>query len=237
MIHRRSNNGGYDEQSRRTTDMQHQYWLDYFNAGDSWRLFRIMSEFVEGFDSLSSIKGPAVSFFGSARTKPDDPYYELTTMIAAELVNNEYTVITGGGPGIMEAANKGAAEAGGNSVGLNINLPFEQEPNIFTNLPLSFKYFFVRKVMFIKYALAFICMPGGFGTLDEAFEALTLIQTKRIKPFPVILVGSEYWSGLIDWMKEKMLAADKVDNEDMVIFNVMDDPVEIVSYIKKTVVL
>jgi hypothetical protein len=237
LIHRRSNNGGYDEQSRRTTDMQHQYWLDYFNAGDSWRLFRIMSEFVEGFDSLSSIKGPAVSFFGSARTKPDDPYYELTTMIAAELVNNDYAVITGGGPGIMEAANKGAAEAGGNSVGLNINLPFEQEPNIFTNLPLSFKYFFVRKVMFIKYALAFICMPGGFGTLDEAFEALTLIQTKRIKPFPVILVGSEYWSGLIDWMKEKMLAADKVDNEDMVIFNVMDDPVEIVSYIKKTVVL
>jgi uncharacterized protein (TIGR00730 family) len=237
LIHRRSNNGGYDEQSRRTTDMQHQYWLDYFNAGDSWRLFRIMAEFVEGFDSLSSIKGPAVSFFGSARTKPDDPYYELTTMIAAELVNNDYAVITGGGPGIMEAANKGAAEAGGNSVGLNINLPFEQEPNIFTNLPLSFKYFFVRKVMFIKYALAFICMPGGFGTLDEAFEALTLIQTKRIKPFPVILVGSEYWSGLIDWMKEKMLAADKVDNEDMVIFNVMDDPVEIVSYIKKTVVL
>jgi uncharacterized protein (TIGR00730 family) len=237
LIHRRSNNGGYDEQSRRTTDMQHQYWLDYFNAGDSWRLFRIMAEFVEGFDSLSSIKGPAVSFFGSARTKPDDPYYELTTIIAAELVNNDYTVITGGGPGIMEAANKGAAEAGGNSVGLNINLPFEQEPNIFTNLPLSFKYFFVRKVMFIKYALAFICMPGGFGTLDEAFEALTLIQTKRIKPFPVILVGTEYWSGLIDWMKEKMLAADKVDNEDMVIFNVMDDPVEIVSYIKKTVIL
>ena len=236
MIHRRSNNGGYGEQSRRTTDMQHQYWLDYFNAGDSWRLFRIMSEFVEGFDSLSSIKGPAVSFFGSARTKPDDPYYKLTIMIAAELANNDYTVITGGGPGIMEAANKGAAETGGNSVGLNINLPFEQEPNIFTNLPLSFKYFFVRKVMFIKYALAFICMPGGFGTLDEAFEALTLIQTKRIKPFPVILVGSEYWSGLIDWMKEKMLAADKVDNEDMVIFNVMDDPVEIVSYIKKTVV-
>ena len=237
MIHRRSNNGGSEETSRRTTDMQHQYWLDYFNAGDSWRLFRIMAEFVEGFDSLSSIKGPAVSFFGSARTKPDDPYYELTTMIAAELVNNDYAVITGGGPGIMEAANKGAAEAGGNSVGLNINLPFEQEPNIFTNLPLSFKYFFVRKVMFIKYALAFICMPGGFGTLDEAFEALTLIQTKRIKPFPVILVGTEYWSGLIDWMKEKMLATDKVGNEDMVIFNVMDDPVEIVSYIQKTVVL
>jgi uncharacterized protein (TIGR00730 family) len=216
--------------------MQHQYWLDYFNAGDSWRLFRIMAEFVEGFDTLSGVKGPAVSFFGSARTKPDDPYYVLTEQIAAELAKQGYTIITGGGPGIMEAANKGASEAGGNSVGLNINLPFEQEPNVFTNLPLSFKYFFVRKVMFIKYALAFICMPGGFGTLDEAFEALTLIQTKRIKPFPVILVGSDYWSGLLDWIKEKMLPTDKVDNDDMLIFNVMDDPAEIVSYIKKTVV-
>ena len=237
MIHRRSDNNGYEETSRRTTDMQHQYWLDYFNAGDSWRLFRIMAEFVGGFDTLSGVKGPAVSFFGSARTKPGDPYYALTEQIAAELAKQGYTIITGGGPGIMEAANKGASEAGGNSVGLNINLPFEQEPNIFTNLPLSFNYFFVRKVMFIKYALAFICMPGGFGTLDEAFEALTLIQTKRIKPFPVILVGTEYWSGLIDWMKEKMLAADNVDNEEMVIFNVMDDPHDIVSYIKKTVVL
>jgi len=237
LTHRRANNGGHEEPTRRTTDLQHQYWLDYFNAGDSWRLFRIMSEFVEGFDTLSGIKGPAVSFFGSARTTPDDPYYELTVQIAAALVNQDYAVITGGGPGIMEAANKGAAEAGGNSVGLNINLPFEQEPNIFTNLPLSFKYFFVRKVMFIKYALAFICMPGGFGTLDEAFEALTLIQTKRIKPFPVILVGTEYWSGLLDWMKEKMLTTDKVDNSDMMIFTIMDDPLEIVSYIKKTVVL
>jgi len=160
----------------------------------------------------------------------------LTEQIAAELAKQGYTIITGGGPGIMEAANKGASGAGGNSVGLNINLPFEQEPNVFTNLPLSFKYFFVRKVMFIKYALAFICMPGGFGTLDEAFEALTLIQTKRIKPFPVILVGSDYWSGLLDWIKEKMLPTDKVDNDDMLIFNVMDDPAEIVSYIKKTVV-
>jgi uncharacterized protein (TIGR00730 family) len=201
--------------------MQHQYWLDYFNAGDSWRLFRIMSEFVEGFDTLSGIKGPAVSFFGSARTMPEQGY----------------AIITGGGPGIMEAANKGATEAGGYSIGLNINLPFEQDPNIFTNLPLSFKYFFVRKVMFIKYAQAFICMPGGFGTLDEAFEALTLIQTKRIKPFPVILVGNEYWSGLLDWVKEKMLADDRVDHDDMAIINVMDDPEEIVSYIKKTIVI
>ena len=196
-----------------------------------------MSEFVEGFDTLSGVKGPAVSFFGSARTESDNPYYNLTERIAAELVNQGYTVITGGGPGIMEAANKGAIEAGGNSIGLNINLPFEQEPNVYTNLPLSFKYFFVRKVMFIKYALAFICMPGGFGTLDEVFEALTLIQTRRIKPFPVILVGTEYWSGLLEWIKEKMLSTGKVDNEDMLIFNVLDDPVEIVSYIKKTVVL
>ena len=237
MTHRRSDNSEYRDISRRTTDLQHQYWLDYFNAGDSWRLFRIMAEFVEGFDTLSGIKDPAVSFFGSARTAPEDPYYELTAQIAAELASHGYTVITGGGPGIMEAANKGAAEAGGNSVGLNINLPFEQAPNIFTNLPLSFKYFFVRKVMFIKYALAFICMPGGFGTLDEVFEALTLIQTKRIKPFPVILVGTEYWSGLLDWIKERILSTNKVDNDDMMIFNIMDDPTEIVSYIKKTVVL
>ena len=236
MSHRRLTNGG-KEVDRRTTDMHHQYWLDYFNAGDSWRLFRIMSEFVDGFDTLSSIKGPAVSFFGSARTTEDDPYYQLTVEIAAELVRQGYAVITGGGPGIMEAANKGAAEAGGHSIGLNINLPFEQEPNIFTNLPLSFKYFFIRKVMFIKYAQAFVCMPGGFGTLDEAFEALTLIQTKRIKPFPVILVGSDYWSGLLDWIKDKMLAADRVHDDDITIINVLDDPQEIVSHIKKNAVL
>jgi len=236
LSYRRSTNGGIEE-DRRTTDMHHQYWLDYFNAGDSWRLFRIMAEFVDGFDSLSSIHGPAVSFFGSARTTEDDQYYQLTEKIAAELAGQGYAIITGGGPGIMEAANKGAAEAGGHSIGLNINLPFEQEPNIFTNMPLSFKYFFVRKVMFIKYAQAFICMPGGFGTLDEAFEALTLIQTKRIKPFPVILVGTDYWSGLLDWIKEKMLAADRVDEDEIAIINVLDDPQEIVSYIKKTVVL
>ncbi|KPK25859.1 MAG: decarboxylase [Desulfobacterales bacterium SG8_35_2] len=231
------NNGGYEETGRRTTDPQHQYWLDYFNAGDSWRLFRIMSEFVDGFDTLSGIKGPAVSFFGSARTKPEDPYYKLTVAIAGELSRQGYAIITGGGPGIMEAANKGARDSGGYSIGLNINLPFEQEPNIFTNLPLSFKYFFVRKVMFIKYAMAFLCMPGGFGTLDEAFEAITLIQTKRIKPFPIILVGSDFWSGLLDWVHEKILANGNVDNEDMKIINLMDDPQEIVSYIKKTIVI
>ena len=238
MIHRRKNNGGYEEETgRRTTDLQHQYWLDYFNAGDSWRLFRIMSEFVDGFDTLSGIKGPAVSFFGSARTRPDDPYYKLTMSIASELSRQGYAIITGGGPGIMEAANKGAIESKGFSIGLNINLPFEQEPNIFTNLPLSFKYFFVRKVMFIKYAMAFICMPGGFGTLDEAFEAITLIQTKRIKPFPIILVGTDFWSGLMDWLHEKILANGNVDNADMKIINLMDDPGEIVSYIQKTIVI
>lgn len=237
MIHRRTSNGTFEETGRRTTDLQHQYWLDYFNAGDSWRLFRIMSEFVVGFDTLAGIKGPAVSFFGSSRTKPEDSYYQLTVSIATELSRLGYAIITGGGPGIMEAANKGATEAGGYSIGLNINLPFEQEPNIFANLPLSFKYFFVRKVMFIKYAQAFICMPGGFGTLDEAFEALTLIQTRRIKPFPVVLVGREYWSGLLDWIREKMLAVNRVDQDDMAIINVMDEPEEIVSYIKKTIVI
>jgi uncharacterized protein (TIGR00730 family) len=237
LVHRRMNNGGNEESSRRTTDLQHQYWLDYFNAGDSWRLFRIMSEFVDGFDTLSGIKGPAVSFFGSARTKPEDPYYKLTASIAGELSRHGYAIITGGGPGIMEAANKGAAESGGFSIGLNINLPFEQEPNVFTNMPLSFKYFFVRKVMFIKYAMAFICMPGGFGTLDEAFEAITLIQTRRIKPFPIILVGTDFWSGLMDWINEKILAGGNIDFEDMKIINLMDEPQEIVSYIKRTIVI
>jgi uncharacterized protein (TIGR00730 family) len=237
LVHRRTNNGGYEETGRRASDLQHQYWLDYFNAGDSWRLFRIISEFVDGFDTLSGIKGPAVSFFGSARTKPEDPYHKLTESIAGELSRQGYAIITGGGPGIMEAANKGAIESKGFSIGLNINLPFEQEPNVFTNLPLSFKYFFVRKVMFIKYAMAFICMPGGFGTLDEAFEAITLIQTKRIKPFPIILVGTDFWSGLMDWIHAKILANGNVDNDDMKIINLMDDPEEIAAFIKKTIVI
>ncbi len=225
------------ECDKRSTDLQHQYWLDYFNAGDSWRLFRIMAEFVEGFDTLAGINGPAVSFFGSARTKPEDPYYQLTVSIASELSRQGYSIITGGGPGIMEAVNKGASEGGGNSVGLNINLPFEQEPNPFANIPLSFKYFFVRKVMFIKYAMAFICMPGGFGTLDEVFEALTLIQTRRIKPFPVVLVGSEFWGGLIDWVEDKLLTAGNIDKDDLLIINVKDDPEEIVSFIKRTIIV
>jgi len=231
----RATNG--KECEKRSTDMQHQYWLDYFNAGDSWRLFRIMAEFVEGFDTLAGIKGPGVSFFGSARTDPEDPYYKLTVTIASELSRHGYSIITGGGPGIMEAANKGADASGGDSIGLNIDLPFEQEPNPFANIPLSFKYFFVRKVMFLKYAMAFVCMPGGYGTLDEVFEAITLIQTQRIRPFPVVLVGKEFWGGLIDWVEEKMLAAGNVDKDDLLIINVMDDPEEIVAFIKRTIIV
>ena len=236
MHNRRITNGKHD-QEKRSSDMQHQYWLDYFNAGDSWRLFRIMAEFVEGFDTLAGVQGPGVSFFGSARTRPEDPTYQLTVTLAGELAKLGYAIITGGGPGIMEAANKGAAEAGGSSVGLNINLPFEQEPNPFANVPLSFKYFFVRKVMFIKYAMAFICMPGGFGTLDEMFEAITLIQTRRIKPFPIILVGSDYWGGLLDWVKSRLLTAGNIEKDDLLIINLMDDPAEIVSFIRRTIIL
>ena len=236
MLHRRTNDGRRDNE-KRTTDMEHQYWLDYFNPGDSWRLFRIMAEFVEGFDTLAAVQGPAVSFFGSARCGPDDPSYKQTVTLAGDLARLGYAIITGGGPGIMEAANKGAAEAGGSSIGLNINLPFEQEPNPYANVPLSFKYFFVRKVMFVKYAMAFICMPGGFGTLDEVFEAITLIQTRRIKPFPIILVGSDFWGGLLDWIRARLLAAGNVGKDDLLIINVMDDPAEIVSFIKRTIIV
>ena len=218
-------------------DERQQYSLDNFQVGDSWRLFRIMSEFVDGFDTLANIGRPAVSIFGSARTEPEDQYYKLADKIACDLALAGYGIITGGGPGIMAAANKGAAVAEGMSIGLNINLPFEQEPNPFSNIPLNFKYFFVRKVMFIKYAMAFIGMPGGFGTLDELFESLTLMQTRRIKSFPVILVGSEFWNGLVDWIKEKMLDTNKIDEDDLLYFQVMDDPDEVVNYIKRTVVL
>ncbi|MBU2538033.1 MAG: TIGR00730 family Rossman fold protein [Proteobacteria bacterium] len=218
-------------------DERQQYSLDNFQVGDSWRLFRILSEFVEGFDTLANIGRPAVSIFGSARTSPDSRYYKLAEQIAFDLATAGYGVITGGGPGIMAAANKGAAIAEGLSIGLNINLPFEQDPNPFTNVPLSFKYFFVRKVMFIKYSMAFIGMPGGFGTMDELFESLTLIQTKRVKRFPVILVGSDFWGGLVDWIKERLLAENYISEDDLLYFQVMDDPVEVVKYIKRTVIL
>lgn len=218
-------------------DERQQYSLDNFQVGDSWRLFRIMSEFVDGFDTLANIGKPAVSIFGSARTDPEDHYYKVADKIAYDLAEAGYAIITGGGPGIMAAANKGAAVAEGLSIGLNINLPFEQEPNPFANVPLNFKYFFVRKVMFIKYSMAFIGMPGGFGTLDELFESLTLMQTRRIKAFPVILVGTEFWKGIVDWIKEKLLADNKIDKDDLLYFQLLDDPEEVVSYIKRTVVL
>jgi uncharacterized protein (TIGR00730 family) len=214
-----------------------QYWLDNFNVGDAWRLFKIMSEFVDGFDALAEIGRPAVSIFGSARIRAGEKYYGIAEKIARGLSDAGYAVITGGGPGIMEAANKGAATEDGVSVGLNINLPFEQEANPYANLPLSFKYFFVRKVMFIKYAMAFVGMPGGFGTMDELFEAITLIQTRRIKSFPIILVGKSYWGGLLDWIRQEMLPAGNIKEEDLLLFNIIDDPDEVVNTIKRTVII
>jgi uncharacterized protein (TIGR00730 family) len=189
---------------------------------DSWRIFRIMAEFVEGFEVLSPI-GPAVSIFGSARTRPDDPYYQAAEETARLMVKSGLAVITGGGPGIMEAANKGAIEAGGASVGLNITLPQEQEGNRYQNIKLDFHYFYARKVMFTKYSSAFICFPGGYGTMDELFEVLTLIQTLKVEPFPVVLVGSKYWNGLVQWLRGCLLPH-YMDPEDIDIFRVVDTP-------------
>lgn len=211
------------------------YILDNTVVGDSWRMFRIMSEFVDGFDVMSAIDVPAVTIYGSARTPVDHKYYLLSEKIAAGLAKAGYCVITGGGPGVMEAANKGASEAGGVSVGLNIDLPHEQDPNSYTNFPLNFKYFFVRKVMFMKYSMGFVCMPGGFGSLDELFEALTLIQTERIKPFPIVLVGSEFWTGLVDWIKDKLLGSGNISAEDISLFRVLDDADDVVNYLKDTI--
>ncbi len=198
---------------------------------DLWRIFRVMAEFVEGFDELASV-GPAVSFFGSARIKPNNKYYKLAEKTAFEIAKAGFAVITGGGEGVMEAANKGAADADGTSIGLNIELPLEQVPNEYQNLSLHFKYFFCRKVMFLKYAHGFIVFPGGYGTMDEFFESLVLIQTLRQASFPVILMGSEYWQGLIDWMDEKMLKEHKfISPEDMDVFTVLDEPKEAVKVI------
>lgn len=206
--------------------------MDKVDFQDPWRIFRIMSEFVDGFEVLAKYQ-PAVTVFGSARTPKKDPYYKLATRTASLLVKAGFSVITGGGPGIMEAANKGASQSNGNSIGLNIQLPFEQLPNPFIKIMLSFRYFFCRKVMFVKYATAFVIFPGGYGTLDEFFEALTLIQTQRIDRFPVILVGSKYWEGLISWLKDVMLKEHYIDSDDMLIFRVTDDPAEVVNIIKE----
>jgi len=216
--------------------MEPQYVIDDFKLEESWRLFKIMGEFVNGVEALHHI-GPAVTIFGSARVKPDDPMYKKASEIAALFVKEKFAVISGGGPGIMEAANKGAKEADGISVGLNIELPFEQAPNPYADIQVNFQYFFIRKVMLVKYALAYIIMPGGFGTLDELFEAVTLIQTKRIKPFPVILVGSAYWTGLLDWIKERMLAEKRISAEDVDILQIIDDPADIVKAVTRKVII
>ena len=216
--------------------MEKQFVIDDITLKESWRLFHIMAEFVEGFESLADIS-PAVTIFGSARAKEGDELYTRAYNLARILGRNKFNIITGGGPGVMEAANRGAQEEGVKSVGINIQLPFEQKPNPYINVPLSYRYFFVRKVMFIKYAIAYIVLPGGYGTLDEFFEAITLIQTRKIRPFPVILVDSSFWSSLIDWISQNMLARNTVTKEDMAIYKVMDDPEEIVEYIKRFVIL
>jgi uncharacterized protein (TIGR00730 family) len=213
-----------------------QYLIDALTIQESWRIFHIMAEFVEGIESLSEV-GNAVTMFGSARIKPGDPYYQTAELLAHRLAEEGFSVITGGGPGIMEAGNKGATEAGGKSVGMNIRLPFEQKPNPYANISIEYKYFFVRKVMFVKYAMAYVVLPGGFGTLDELFEALTLIQTKRIKSFPVVLVGSEFWGGLIDWLKGTVLRELMIGHSDLAIMEIFDDPEDIVRYIQKFVIV
>lgn len=213
-----------------------QYVIDEITIQDSWRLFRIMAEFVDGFEALTKCH-PAVTMFGSTRVKPGDEVYQKAERIGQLLAENGFSVITGGGPGVMEGANKGASAAGGKSIGLNIQLPLEQKPNPYANITLSFRYFFVRKVMFVKYAVAYIILPGGLGTMDELFESVTLIQTHKIKPFPVILVGSNYWKGLLDWIKGVVLKEGKISPADLEIFQLIDDPEEIVRTIKKMVIL
>jgi uncharacterized protein (TIGR00730 family) len=213
--------------------IEEQYVIDDFTAKDTWRIFRIMAEFVEGFETLSKIP-PAVAVFGSARVLPGTHAYQTAETVASLLARNGYSIITGGGPGVMEAANKGASEAGGTSVGLNIELPLEQKPNIYANKLLNFRYFFVRKVMFVKYSIAFVILPGGFGTLDELFEAITLIQTRKIKPFPVILVGRDYWKGLLSWMRDALLKEKMIAAEDLEIFKTVDSAEEVLHWIQES---
>ena len=197
---------------------------------DTWRIFRIMSEFVEGFEVMAPV-GPAVSIFGSARTKPQEKFYKAAEQTAALLAKAGFAVITGGGPGIMEAGNKGAYEAGGQSIGLNITLPQEQEANKYQTISLDFHYFYARKVMFVKYASAFVCFPGGYGTLDEFFETMTLIQTLKVEAFPIILYGSAYWTGLAEWLRAQLIPK-YIDPEDIDIFKIVDSPQEVAKLIK-----
>ncbi|MBN1102602.1 MAG: TIGR00730 family Rossman fold protein [Deltaproteobacteria bacterium] len=213
-----------------------QYIVDDLTIRDTWRMFLIMAEFVEGFEVLPDVY-PAVTIFGSARSLPGSPTYRAAEKAARLLVQNGFNVISGGGPGVMDAANKGAAEAGGKSVGLHIHLPNEQAANPYANVRLDFKYFFIRKVMFVKYAVAYVILPGGFGTLDEVFEAITLIQTKRIKSFPVVLINSDYWGGLLDWIKGTLVKEKSISKSDLDIFTLVDTPEEAVGVIKRTVVV
>ena len=206
---------------------------DEFTHTDPWRVFRIMGEFVEGFDELASLNR-GISIFGSARSKPEDDDYKAAEETAALLAAEGFAVITGGGPGIMEAANKGAFQAGGLSIGCNIELPFEQRPNAYQTRSLTFKYFFVRKMMFVKYSLGFIIFPGGFGTFDELFEALTLIQTKKIRNFPIVLFGSTYWIGLLNWLHDVVLAEGKISEDDFRMLHVTDSPSEVVEIVLRS---
>ena len=206
---------------------------DEFTHTDPWRVFRIMGEFVEGFDELATLTR-GIAIFGSARTPPDHPEYKAAQETAALFAAEGFAVITGGGPGIMEAANRGAFEAGGLSIGCNIELPFEQRPNAYQTLSLTFKYFFVRKMMFVKYSLAFVIFPGGFGTFDELFEALTLMQTKKIRNFPIVLFGKKYWSGMLEWLGEAVLTEGKISDHDMNLFHVTDSPAEVVEIVTRS---
>lgn len=212
---------------------KHKGWNE-IKTNDSWAIFKIMGEFVNGYEKLSKI-GPCVSIFGSARTKPDHKYYQLAVDVAQKIVDHGYGVITGGGPGIMEAGNKGAHIAGGTSVGLNIELPFEQHDNpyIDSDKSLDFDYFFVRKVMFVKYSQGFVVMPGGFGTLDELFEAITLIQTHKIETFPIILVGKEFWGGLFEWVKTTLLEAGNISPKDLDLIHLVDTSDEVIDILNK----
>ena len=212
---------------------QEGYFIDYMTLGESWRLFRIISEFVEGFEALAKVT-PAVSIFGSSRTGEDSPVYRKAYQLAKLLVQRGFNVMTGGGPGVMEAANRGAMEMGGKSIGLNIDLPTEEPPNPYVNIRLNFRYFFIRKVMFTKYSVAHVIFPGGFGTLDELFEVLTLVQTQKARLFPIILVERDYWEGLAGWLYSRVLAAGNILPRDMELFRVMDDPEEIVDLIDES---
>ena len=206
--------------------------IEDLKGDESWRMFRIISEFTEGFDKLADIRF-AISIFGSARVKPDSPYYQSAQTIAEVLASNGYSIISGGGPGVMEAANRGATSKNAPSVGLNIQLPSEQRPNPYQNLSLEFRYFFARKVMFVKYSIGYVCLPGGFGTLDEFFEALTLMQTHKIHPMPLILFGSEYWSGLMGWIKKTVLDNHLIDQDDLNYISLTDDPLEVVDIMNR----